>query len=135
MQLLSVLVKVKVDSTVLSSCLVDEDVVEIVSQPLHANDSQSWNFMVNDVLPTNLALNHIGSDDVHDVVADVEQLDEVLKLLLDDVLSLLIQLVCNVRVEVQPDELASRGHCKEVRRNLVDAPVAFWKLRNRSVLP
>ena len=107
MQFLRVLVKVKVNSTVLASCLVDENVVEIVSQPLHANDSQSWNFMVDDVLPANLALNHIGSDDVHDVVAYVKQLYEIVKLLLNQVLLLLVQFLRNVLRKVQPNEFAS----------------------------
>ena len=135
MQLLGVFVKVEVDAAVLSSSLVYQDVVEVVAQSLHSYDAKGRNLVVYDVLPGNLSLNHIGSDDVHYVVADVEQLDEVLKLLLDYVLSLLIQLVCNVRIEVQPYELTSRGHGEEVRRNLVDAPVALRKLRNRSVLP
>jgi hypothetical protein len=135
LQLLGVFVKVEVDAAVLSSSLVDENVVEVVPQPLHPYDAQSRNLVVYDVLPGNLSLNHICADDVNDVVPYVEQLDEVLKLLLYQILSLLVQLVCNVRYEVQPYELASRGHCEEVRGDFVDAPVAFWKLRNRSVLP
>ena len=107
MQFLRVRVKVKVNSTVLASCLVDENVVESVSQPLHANYAQCRNVVVYDVLPADLALNHVGSDDVHNVVADVEQLYEVLKLLLNQVLLLGIQLLSNVRGEVQPDELSS----------------------------
>ena len=102
-----VLVKVKVNSTVLASCLVDENVVEIVSQPLHANYAQGWNFMVDDVLPANLALNYIGSDDVHDVVAYVKQLYEIVKFLLNQVLLLLVQFLRNVLRKVQPNEFAS----------------------------
>lgn len=128
LQLLGVLVQVKVDATILARGLVDEDVVEVVAQPLHANDSQCRNLVVDDVLPCNLALNDVGADDVHDVVADVEQLDEVLKFLLDEVLGWLAQLVRNVLCEVQPDELASGGNREEVRRDFVYAPVALWKL-------
>jgi hypothetical protein len=63
--------------------------------------------VVYDVFPAYLALNHVGADDVHDVVADVEQLYEVLKLLLNQVLLLGIQLLINVGGEVQPNEFAS----------------------------
>ena len=37
--------------------------------------------------------------------------------------------------EIETYELASGGHRKEVRRNLVYAPVALRELRNRPVLP
>ena len=107
MQFLRVLVQVKVDSTILACCLVDEDVVEIVTQPLHANYAQRWNLVVDDVLPCNLTLNDVGSDDVNDVVADVKELDEIIKLLLNQVLRLLIQLVGNGLREVEPYEFAS----------------------------
>lgn len=107
LQFLRVLVQVKVDAAILASCLVDEDVVEVVAQPLHANNAKGRNLMVDDVLPCNFALNHVCSDDVNDVVADVKELDEIVKLLLNQVLRLLIQLVGNGLSEVQSDELAS----------------------------
>ena len=72
MKFLCVLVKVEVDAAVFASSLVDEDVVEVVAQTLHANDAQCWNLVGDDVLPRNLALNHIGADDVNDVVPDVK---------------------------------------------------------------
>ena len=91
--------------------------------------------MVYDVLPGNLALNHICSYDVHYVVANVKQLDEVVKLLLNEVLNLLIEPVRYVLSEIESDELSCGGYRKEVRRNLVDAPVAFREFRNRPILP
>ena len=102
-----VLVEVEVDAAIVASGLVDENVVEVVAQPLHANDAQRRNLVVYDVLPSNLALNHIGTDDVHDVVSDVKQLYEIVKLLLNQVLLLLAQLVSDVLGEVKAYELAS----------------------------
>ncbi len=72
LQLLGILVKVEVYATVVSSSLVDEDVVEVVPQPLYANDSKRWDFMVYDVLPAYLAFNHIGSDDINYVVSEIK---------------------------------------------------------------
>ena len=135
MQFLGVLVKVEVDAAVLPSRLVDENVVEIVPKPLHSNDSKRRNLVVDDVLPGNLSFNDVCADDVNDVVADVEQLDEVLKFLLNQVLGLLVQLLCDVRDEVQLYELSSGGHREEVRRDFVYAPVAFGEFRNGPVLP
>ena len=48
--------------------------------------------MVYDVLPCNLSLNDVCPDDVNDVVSDVKQLDEIVKLLLNQVLRLFVQL-------------------------------------------
>ena len=135
LQLLGVLVEIEVDATVVASGLVDEDVVEVVAYPLHANYAQGWDVVVDDVLPSDFALYDIGADDVHDVVADVEKLDEVVELLLDEVLNLLIQPVGDVLREVEPYELASRRHSEEVRRDFVDAPVALRKLRYGAILP
>jgi hypothetical protein len=64
--------------------------------------------VVDDVFPGNLALNYIGADDVHNVVADVKQLDEVGKLLLNEFLLLWRYLVGNVLGEIQSYELSSR---------------------------
>ena len=91
--------------------------------------------MVYDVLPRHLALNHIGADDVNDVVPYVEELDEVVKLLLDEVLRLLVQPIRDVLREVEADELASGRDSKEVRRNLVYAPIALGELRYGAILP
>lgn len=99
MKLLRVSIKVKVYSAILSSRLVDENVVEVVSQPLHTYYAQRWDFMVDDVLPAYLSLNHIRSNDVHDVVSDVEQFDEVVKLLLNQLLDGFRKLLSNVLVE------------------------------------
>ena len=107
LKFLRVLVEVEVDAAIVASGLVDENVVEVVAQPLHANDAQRRNLVVYDVLPSNLALNHIGTDDVHDVVSDVKQLYEIVKLLLNQVLLLLAQLVSDVLGEVKAYELAS----------------------------
>ena len=114
MKFLRVLVEVEVDTTIVASGLVDEDVVEVVSYSLHANYAQRWDVVVDDVLPRYLALDDVGSDDVHDVVADVEQLDEVVKLLLDEGLNLLVDPVGDVFGEVQPDKLASGRDSEEV---------------------
>ena len=91
--------------------------------------------MVDYVLPSNLTLYDICTDDIHYVVADVKELDEVVELLLDEVLNLLVEPIGYVLGEIETDELASGGYRKEVRRNLVDAPVALWELRNRPILP
>jgi hypothetical protein len=106
LQLLSVLVKVEVDSAIVSCRLVDENVVEIVANPLHGDNAKRRNIVVYDVLPSNLTLNHICSDDINNVVPDVEQLDEVVELLLDEVLNLLVQPVGNVLGEIETYELA-----------------------------
>jgi hypothetical protein len=115
--------------------LVDENVVEIVANPLHGDNAKRRNVVVYDVLPSNLTLNHICSDDINNVVPDVKELDEVVELLLDEVLNLLVQPVRNVLGEIEAYELASRGHREEVRRNLVYAPVALRELRDGAVLP
>ena len=54
---------------------------------------------------------------------------------MDEVLRLLVQLVCYVLGEVESYELASGGHSEEVGRNLVDAPVALREFRDGAVLP
>ena len=63
--------------------------------------------MVDDILPTNFTFDDISSDDVNDVVANVKQLDEVVKFLLNQVLDILRQLLRNVLVEIQSNELSS----------------------------
>ena len=63
--------------------------------------------MVDDVLPANFTLDDICSDDVNDVVANVKQLDEVVKFLLNQVLDILRQLLRNVLCEIQSNELSS----------------------------
>lgn len=135
MKFLRVLVEVEVDAAIVASGLVDEDVVEVVSYPLHANYAQGWNVVVDDVLPSDLALDDVGADDVHDVVADVEKLDEVVKLLLDEGLNLLVDPVGDVLGEVEPYELASGRDSEEVLRDFVDAPVALRELRDGAILP
>ena len=134
MKFLSILVQVKVNAAILTSRLVYENVIEVVSQPFYTNDAQRWYLVIDDVLPTNLTLNDICSYDVNDVVPYVKQLDELVKLLLNEVLNIRTQLVANVLVKVQPDELTSRGNSQEVRSNFVDAPIAFWEFRNRTIL-
>ena len=114
MKFLRVLVEVEIDAAIVASGLVDEDVVEVVSYPLHANYAQRWNVVVDDVLPSDLALDDVGADDVHDVVSDVEQLDEVVELLLYESLNLLIDPVGDVLGELEPYELASRRDSEEV---------------------
>ena len=107
LQFLCVLVKVEVDSAIVSGCLVYQNVVEVVPQSLHANDSQCRYVVVYDVLPTHLALDYICPDDVNDVVAYVEQFYEVFKLLLNQVLLMRFKFLGYVRIEVQSYELAS----------------------------
>ena len=63
--------------------------------------------MVDDILPTHFTLDDISSDYVNDVVANVKQLDEVVKFLLNHVLDILRQLLRNVLVEIQSNELTS----------------------------
>ena len=91
--------------------------------------------MVDDVLPADFALNDIGSDDIHDVVANVKQFYEILKLLLNQVLLLGVQLLRNVGSEVQPNELASRGNSEKVGCDFVDAPVALREFGDCPILP
>lgn len=135
MKLLSILVKVEVDAAVVSSCLVDENVVEVIAKTLHTNNAKRRDFMVYDVLPRDLTLNHICSDDINNIVPYVKQLDEIVEFLLDEILNLLIESIRYVLREVEAYELASGGHRKEVGRNLVYAPVTLGELRNRPILP
>ena len=134
MKFLSILVQVKVNAAILNSCLVYENVIEVVSQPFYTNNTQRWYLVIDDVLPTNLTLNDICSYDVNDVVPYVKQLDELVKLFLNEVLNIRTQLVTNVLVKVQSDKLTSRGNSQEVRSNFVDAPIAFWEFRNSTIL-
>ena len=108
MKLLCVLVEVEVDSAIVSGGLVDEDVVEVVAQPLHADYAKRRDVVVDDVLPRNLALYDIGADYVHNVVADVKELDGIVEFLLNEVLNLLIDPIRNVLRKVEPYELAGR---------------------------
>ncbi len=105
LKFLRVLVEVEVDAAIVASGLVDEDVVEVVSYPLHANYAQRWDVVVDNVLPSDLALDDVGANDIHDVVADVEQLDEVVELLLYESLNLLIEPIRDVLGEIESYEL------------------------------